>query len=132
VSSDALKPSEPKAEPKAAALPPAEIAPDGSLVQPLLRTPEASCAEFRLEAGRVSRAVRHRTVVELWRVLEGTGELHIESAGQTVHLTLGPGVTAHIPREARFQFRAISSLRIFAVTIPPWPGDDEAIAGEGL
>jgi len=32
-------------------------------------------AHFHLPAGQVSRAVRHRTVEEIWFVLSGRGEM---------------------------------------------------------
>jgi mannose-6-phosphate isomerase-like protein (cupin superfamily) len=38
-----------------------------------------------------------------------------------------------LPVGTRFQFRAEpdSSLHIVGVTMPPWPGDDEAVVVEG-
>lgn len=51
------------------------LAPDGSDVRVLLATSRGSMAHFELAAGRVARAVRHRTVEELWFVLAGRGEM---------------------------------------------------------
>src|SRR4051812_40767850 len=45
---------------------PAVVAPDGSDVRPLLRLAGGSLAHFALAPGRVSRAVAHRTVEEIW------------------------------------------------------------------
>ena len=50
---------------------PDAVAPDGSDVRVLLRLGAGSMAHFELAAGRVSRAVAHRAVDELWYVLGG-------------------------------------------------------------
>ncbi|HVZ08830.1 hypothetical protein [Rhodopila sp.] len=49
------------------------LAPDGAEVRVLLARAGGSMAHFRLPAGQVSRAVRHRTVEEIWYILSGTG-----------------------------------------------------------
>ena len=54
---------------------PSEGAPDGSAVRILLRLPGGGMAHFARGAGQVSRAVRHRTVEEIWYVLAGAGEI---------------------------------------------------------
>jgi mannose-6-phosphate isomerase-like protein (cupin superfamily) len=45
-----------------------------------------------------------------------------------------PGVSLTIPHGTHFQFRNIGSesLAAVGVTMPPWPGDGEAIAVEGV
>jgi len=61
---------------------PDAIAPDGSQVRLLVTDARrASLVEIRLPAGGVSRPVRHRTVEEIWFVLEGEGE--VWQAGRT-------------------------------------------------
>jgi mannose-6-phosphate isomerase-like protein (cupin superfamily) len=44
-----------------------------------------------------------------------------------------PGVSLAIPTGARFQLRNDGSepLAAVAVTMPPWPGEDEAVLVEG-
>lgn len=49
------------------------IAPDGSQVRQLLRLTGGSMAHFELGAGEVSRPQRHRTVSEIWYVIQGPG-----------------------------------------------------------
>jgi mannose-6-phosphate isomerase-like protein (cupin superfamily) len=46
---------------------------------------------------------------------------------------LEPGVCLTIPLGTRFQFRAGAAepLKIVAVTMPPWPGPEEAVPVEG-
>ena len=41
---------------------------------------------------------------------------------------MSPGGSLSIPVDAHFQFRATGdcALRILIVTMPPWPGEDEA------
>jgi mannose-6-phosphate isomerase-like protein (cupin superfamily) len=105
-----------------------EVAPDGSNVFPLLRTAGASVARFELAAGKTSKAVAHRTAEEIWYVLSGRGELWRKEGGREEVVTLEPGVGLTIPCGAHFQFRALGEpLQILGVTMPPWPGDGEAM-----
>jgi mannose-6-phosphate isomerase-like protein (cupin superfamily) len=48
-------------------------------------------------------------------------------------VALQPGVALTIPVGTRFQFRATGRepLTIVGVTMPPWPGADEAVAVDG-
>ena len=48
-------------------------------------------------------------------------------------VAVGPGVCATIPLGTRFQFRASAEapLAFVAVTMPPWPGEDEAVVVAG-
>ena len=54
---------------------PDDVAPDGSDVRLLARLSGGSMAHFELAAGKVSAAVTHRTVEEIWYVLAGSGEM---------------------------------------------------------
>ncbi len=112
---------------------PLVVAPDGSDVRVLLRLADGSMARFELAAGRVSRAVEHRTVSEIWYVLGGRGEMWRASGEVESIVALEPGVCLTIPAGTRFQFRALGELPLgaVAVTMPPWPGDDEAIPAAG-
>ncbi len=104
------------------------VAPDGSDVRILLRLAGGSMAHFELAAGRTSRAVVHRSVEEIWYVLSGRGEMWRSQAGREETVTLEPGTCLSIPVGTRFQFRALGDgpLSAVAVTMPPWPGEDEA------
>jgi mannose-6-phosphate isomerase-like protein (cupin superfamily) len=90
-------------------------------------------AEFELAAGRVSAAVAHRTVEEIWCVLSGRGEMWRRQGSREEIVALEPGVCLTIPPSTHFQFRALGdgALRVLGVTMPPWPGDDEAILVPG-
>ena len=104
------------------------IAPDGSEVRILQAARGGSMAHFRLAAGQVSRAVRHRTVDEIWFILSGRGEMWRSAADRDEIAALGPGACLTIEAGTSFQFRAGAEapLAAVAVTMPPWPGDDEA------
>lgn len=113
---------------------PDETAPDGSEVRFLSRTERGSMAEFRLPAGATARAVRHRTVEELWYVTSGVGELwrssddRDETSDDDMIVELRADVSLAITPGTSFQFRTTGTadLRIVGVTMPPWPGDGEA------
>jgi mannose-6-phosphate isomerase-like protein (cupin superfamily) len=110
------------------------LAPDGSEVRILLSLSGGSMAHFRLHPGQVSRAVRHRTVEEIWYVLSGAGDMW-RSADDGAHIVaLQPGTCLTIPVGTVFQFRATGDapLAAVAITMPPWPGDDEAEIVGGL
>ena len=104
------------------------LAPDGSEVRLLLSLPGGSMAHFRLPAGQVSRAVRHRSVEEIWYVLEGGGAMWRSSEEGEAVTPLIVGLCLTIPVGTSFQFRASQDgpLAAVAVTMPPWPGDAEA------
>jgi mannose-6-phosphate isomerase-like protein (cupin superfamily) len=103
-------------------------APDGSAVRVLLALDGGSMAHFSLRAGEVSRAVRHRTVEEIWYVLSGQGEMWRQGGGVDTVTALTAGVCLTIPVGTVFQFRCLgdAGLAVVAVTMPPWPGEGEA------
>src|SRR5919197_3651979 len=110
------------------------VAPDGSNVRLLLRLDGGSMAHFELAPAQTSRAVTHRTVEEIWFFLTGRGELWRAQDGQPEAIVpVEPGVCLTIPLGTRFQFRSFGPepLCAVAVTMPPWPGDGEAVVVQG-
>ncbi|HET7342977.1 MAG TPA: cupin domain-containing protein [Methylomirabilota bacterium] len=109
------------------------VAPDGSDVRVLPRLARGSAAHFTLAPGTTSRAIAHRTVDEIWYVLAGRGEMWRKADTREEVVALERDVCLTIPAGTHFQFRALGDepLAAFAVTMPPWPGDDEAYAVEG-
>ena len=103
-------------------------APDGSDVRVLLQLGRGGMAHFELGSGRTSRAVAHRTVEEIWYILAGRGEMWRRRGDRQETVTLEPGTCLSIPVGTHFQFRATDAgpLAAVAVTMPPWPGQDEA------
>jgi mannose-6-phosphate isomerase-like protein (cupin superfamily) len=108
-------------------------APDGSTVRVLVRTPGGSMARFSLPPGAVSRAVVHRTVDEVWYVLSGRGRMWLRAGDREAIVALAAGMSVTIPVGTAFQFRSDSAepLQAVGVTMPPWPGAQEAVAAEG-
>src|SRR5262249_4339870 len=109
------------------------VAPDGSDVRLLPRVAGGSMAHFTLALGVTSRAVTHRTVEEIWFVVGGRGERWRAAAEREEVVAMTPGVALTIPVGTRFQFRATGreALTAVAVTMPPWPGDEEAVVVDG-
>lgn len=109
------------------------VAPDGSDVRVLLNTPRGGMAHFELARGRASDAIRHRSVDEIWFVLSGRGEMWRKGGAREEVVALEPGVCVTIPAGTHFQFRAFDgeSLNAIGVTMPPWPGPDEAVPVPG-
>jgi mannose-6-phosphate isomerase-like protein (cupin superfamily) len=109
------------------------LAPDGSQVRVLLHLDGGSMAHFRLEPGQTSIAVAHRSVEELWYVVAGRGEMWRNQVGRADIAGLEPGSCVSIPVGTAFQFRCSGdeAFCAVAVTMPPWPGEDEAYAADG-
>ena len=112
---------------------PTVTAPDGSDVRVLLGLRGGGMAHFDLAAGRVSIAVTHRTVEEIWYVVSGRGEMWRKQGDREEIVDLEPGLCLTIPIGTHFQFRASpdGALGVVGVTMPPWPGDDEAVVVTG-
>jgi len=112
---------------------PTTIAPDGSDVRVLLGVEAGGMAQFELGPGRVSTAVRHRTVEEIWYIVGGRGEMWRSQGERSEIVELAPGICLTIPLGTSFQFRSFGPdpLAAIGATMPPWPGDDEAISVDG-
>jgi mannose-6-phosphate isomerase-like protein (cupin superfamily) len=107
---------------------PSIVAPDGSDVRVLLALRGGSMAHFELAAGVVSDAVVHRSVEEIWYVLGGRGQMWRKQGAREEVIALEPGICLSIPQGTHFQFRAApdSAVSAVGITLPPWPGADEA------
>jgi len=104
-------------------------APDGSDVRVLVALRGGGMAHFHLAAGAVARAVVHRSVEELWFIVAGRGEMWRRQGQREEIVPLEPGVCLSVPLGTEFQFRASRTepVSAVAVTMPPWPGDEEAV-----
>ena len=112
---------------------PDAIAPDGTLVRLLPALAGGSLAHFELPAGAVSHAVKHRTVEEIWYFLGGRGQIWRRLGEVESLVEAEAGLALTIPLGAAFQFRASpeAPLIFLAITMPPWPGAEEAERVEG-
>ena len=109
------------------------LAPDKSEVRLMSTIGRGSMAHFRLAPGLVTIAVRHRGVEELWFFLSGKGRVWRKLGDEEEVTEVQAGVSISIPTGAAFQFRCDGEdfLEFVGVTMPPWPGADEAIYTEG-
>ncbi len=109
------------------------LAPDGSEVRVLLDLSGGGFAQFTLPPGQTSHAVYHRSVEEIWFVISGHGQMwrRLGKQSEIVHLQAGDCLT--LPVGTQFQFRSFGqeALTAVAVTMPPWPGDGEAVGCQG-
>ena len=108
------------------------LAPDGSEIRELIALGGGSMAHCTLPVAGVSAAVRHRTVEEIWYVLRGRGQLWGRRDHREEVVDLAPGVSVAIAQGMHFQFRNTSDepLTFLLVTMPPWPGAEEAVRVE--
>src|SRR5215212_1525380 len=105
------------------------IARNGSQVRLPVRPPCGSMAHFELGPGEVSRPTQHRTVSEAWYILQGLGRMWRRQEGTQREIDLRPGTALTIPVGTAFQFcnTGREPLAAVGVTMPPWPGEDEAM-----
>jgi len=104
------------------------IAPDGSQVRILCGLSRGGMALFTLPANAVAKAIAHRTVEEIWYFAAGRGRMWRRQGEHQDIVEVGPGASISIPVGTQFQFRCDGAEPLVAVgvTMPPWPGEDEA------
>jgi len=113
---------------------PEHVAPDGSDVRELLSLQGGGMAHFELAAGQTSIAVAHQTVEEIWFFLGGRGQMWRRQVAREQIVDVYAGVSITIPQGTCFQFRSEGPdpLAAVGVTMPPWPGMDEAVEVDGI
>ena len=79
-----------------------------------------SLAEARLPSGAATQIHHHRLSEEFYFILEGTGEMTINTEERPV----GPGDAILIPPGARHTIRAIEPLRFLCCCAPPYSHED--------
>lgn len=84
--------------------------------------------------GKISKAVKHKTVTELWYFIQGVGEVWKKSGNKEEIIKVSASISLSIESEDCFQFRNTSEvvLKFIITTIPKWPGADEVILVERL
>ena len=105
------------------------LAPDGSEIRELVVTRGGSMVHCTLPPGATSMAVSHKTVEEVWYFVGGRGQVWRKSATAESVVDARPGVSLSIEIGTHFQFRNTGDedLRFIIVTMPPWPGESEAV-----
>jgi mannose-6-phosphate isomerase-like protein (cupin superfamily) len=106
---------------------PTYTAPDGSLIRELPRMEHGSFAHCELPSGKVSQAVVHKTVEEIWYFVQGEGEVWRKQGDREEVIQVQPQLALTIPLGTHFQFRNTGSepLCFLISTMPPWPKDHE-------
>ena len=109
------------------------IAPDGSDVRLLPCLQAGGMAHFELPPGETATAVTHRTVEEIWYFLSGHGQMWRQQDGRSEIIDVHAGVSLTIPIGTQFQFRSVGNEPLAAIgaTMPPWPGEGEAVVVTG-
>ncbi|WP_036050140.1 cupin domain-containing protein [Bradyrhizobium sp. Tv2a-2] len=109
-------------------------APDGSDVRLLLQMTRGSMAHFASSPRKASRAVAHKTIEEIWFFLSGKGRMWRRNGRHEEVVEVIPGVSIRIPTGTQFQFRnnGDEPAEAIGVTMPPWPGANEAFHVEGF
>ena len=128
-----VPPSPSRSEPVILDLPavPDTASPDGSQLRLLPSCPDGGLAHYTLHPALRTRTARHRTVTQIWYVLDGSGELARWDAGpdtQPRRLLLVPQMSVGLPARTAFQIRTtgVDPLRMLLLTMPAWPGPGEA------
>ena len=106
----------------------AVVAPDGSQIRELVAVAQGSMVHYTLPQDAVSMAVVHATVDEAWYCLAGTGQVWRRREGTESVLDVEAGIALTIECGTHFQFRNTGDedLCFVIVTMPPWPGAEEA------
>jgi len=109
------------------------LAPDGSEIRLLAKARGGGFSHCTLHPGKTSRAVKHRTVEEIWYFLSGEGEMWQYKVGKPKKVKVKAGDSINIPVGNSFQFKNTGKkdLCILIATMPNWPGRQEAIPVKG-
>ena len=83
---------------------------------------------------QINKATVHATVSEFWYVLEGHGEIWRDNGKESSVTELLPGISIEIPVGTAFQYRNVAEvdLRFICISMPPWPGEQEATFVKGI
>jgi mannose-6-phosphate isomerase-like protein (cupin superfamily) len=109
------------------------VAPDGSEIRLLALSIRGSMVHCTLPPGATSKVVKHRTVKELCYFTSGAGRVWRKLGDREEIVDVEPGWSLNIPTGASFQFQNSGDrpLCFVIVTIPPWPGEGEAVPQRG-
>ena len=109
------------------------LAPDSAEIRLLSQAAGGGICHCTLPPGAVSAPILHRTVEEIWYFISGEGEVWRKQGEHEETVPVRAGVSLSIPPLAAFQFRNTGQepLCFIDVTMPPWPGTEEALPTEG-
>jgi mannose-6-phosphate isomerase-like protein (cupin superfamily) len=109
------------------------LAPDKSEIRLLVKINRGNMWHCTLPADSISRPVCHKTVDEIWYVISGQGKVWRSFQNKTSIVSVKEGTCLSILAGTKFQFRSEKShdLKFIGVTVPPWPGTEEAYKVQG-
>ena len=107
--------------------------PAGAEIRYLMEGDTGNMIHSTVPPGQVNRATVHATVSEFWHVLSGAGEIWRRDENGEEVTVLEPGVSIDVPVGTAFQYRCTGAepLEFLCVSMPRWPGDDEATVISG-
>jgi mannose-6-phosphate isomerase-like protein (cupin superfamily) len=109
------------------------LAQDCSEIRVLSELEGGGLVRCTLPEGKTSHAVAHKTVEEIWFFLADRGQVCRKNDGYEQVIDVYPGVSLTIPLGTSFQFKNTGkeALCFIIVTIPRWPGGQEAREASG-
>ena len=107
--------------------------PAGAEIRYLMEGETGNMIHSTVLAGQVNRATVHATVSEFWHVLSGEGQIWRRDGAGEETTVLESGVSIDISVGTAFQYRCtgVDPLQFLCVSMPRWPGDQEATVIEG-
>jgi mannose-6-phosphate isomerase-like protein (cupin superfamily) len=112
---------------------PDALSPAGAEIRYLMEGATGNMIHSTVPPGQVNRATVHATVSEFWHVLSGEGQIWRRDRAHEETSVLETGVSIDIPVGTAFQYRCtgVDPLRFLCISMPPWPGDQEATVIDG-
>jgi mannose-6-phosphate isomerase-like protein (cupin superfamily) len=116
--------------------PPAAMgrSPAGAEIRFLMEGATGGMIHSTVPPGQINRAAVHSTVSEFWYILSGEGQIWRRDSSSEQIVDLTAGVSIDIPVGTSFQYRCkdgAAPLQFICITMPPWPGEEEATIIEG-
>ena len=107
--------------------------PAGAEIRYLIDGEMGNMIHSTVPAGQINRATVHASVSEFWHVLSGEGQIWRRDGTGEDTTVLSAGVSIDIPVGTAFQYRCtgVDPLQFLCITMPRWPGDNEATVIEG-
>jgi len=87
-----------------------------------------------LPIGAKSKPICNKTVEEIWFALSGEGKVWRKFEKEESRTSIHKNTAITIPRGCHYQYKntGMDVLRFIIVTMPPWPGADEAYRVDGV
>ena len=113
---------------------PDAVSPAGADIRFIMDGTTGNMIHSTVKPGQINRATIHATVSEFWYVLEGAGQIWRKDDNGEKIVDLVAGTAIDIPVGTAFQYRCngFEALKFICITMPAWPGDNEATHLEGI